>query len=93
MNINSSWSLYTTTANHIKQNTYIYQRESETYIREREREFLTYHTQTCPCFIIGFLLVFAFKGAGGAATEGPGFATIPNQTFAIVNNTTYKMEW
>ena len=52
-----------------------YIRETERQ-RETERELLTYHTQTCPCFIIGFLLVFTFKGAGGAATEGPGFATI-----------------
>ena len=48
--------------------------------REREREFLTYHTQKCPCFIIGFLLVFAFKGVGGVAAEGPGFAIIYNNS-------------
>ena len=49
-------------------------------MREREREFLTYHTQKCPCFIIGFLLVFAFKGVGGVAAEGPGFAIIYNNS-------------
>ena len=65
---------YTTTAKSC-QAKYMHERE-----REREREFLTYHTQKCPCFIIGFLLVFAFKGVGGVAAEGPGFATIYNNS-------------